>query len=136
MPRYIYKHPEKEEYVEVTQTMSEEHVFFDFTGLKWKRVFTVPYAAVSSLSSLDPFDTKAHVDKTGEMKGTMGDLFAVSKEMSERRSEKLGHEDPVKRQLFEKYKQDNNCKHYNDRPDKIETKHAIIDFTAPSPKID
>ena len=131
MPEYLYKNPQTGEVKGVIQTMREEHVFIDEEGLEWKRVYTSPNASIDSLSNTNPFDTRAHVNKTGAMKGSLGDLFNVSKEMSERREQKLGHEDPVKRQFFKDYQKKNNgAKHFSDRPDKIETKHAIIDFKA------
>ena len=40
MPSYIYKHPEEEKYIEVIQSMNEEHIYFDESGLQWQRVWT------------------------------------------------------------------------------------------------
>lgn len=133
MPNYIFKHPEKERYVEVFFRMNDEKKYQDEEGVEWERRWTVPHASVDSLFNSDPFDIQSHVDKTGKMKGTMGDLFAASKEMSERRAEKLGSEDPVKREMFDKYEKKNKTKHFFDRPSKIENSFATIDFTKPSP---
>ena len=41
MPIYIYQNPITEEVIEVVQSMSEDHIYFDESGLKWKRVFVV-----------------------------------------------------------------------------------------------
>ena len=131
MPQYIYKHPTEEKYVEVVQHMLDKHEFFDTDGLEWKRVFTVPQAIVSAGSEVDPFDTRKHVEKTGNMKGSMGDLFDFAKEMSERRAHKLGHEDPVKRKFLDDYAKKTGTKHLDDLPKKIETKDAVIDLTKP-----
>ncbi len=128
MPQYLYKHPTEEKYVEVIQRMTEKHVFFDVDGLEWARVFTIPQAIISSTSEMDPFKISDHVRKTGNMKGTIGDLWDIGREMSERREDKLGHEDPVKRKYFDDYKKKNGCKHYHDTVKKIETKHATIEF--------
>lgn len=131
MPQYTYLNEETGETVDVIQTMREEHRYFGEDGKEWKRVFYSPNASVNSLSNTNPFDTRSHVEKTGQMKGSLGDLFNISKEMSERRQDKIGGEDPVKRKFFNDYKEKNNgAKHFHDRPDKIETKHATIDFTA------
>jgi hypothetical protein len=131
MPEYTYLNEETGERIDVIQTMREEHRYFGEDGKEWKRVFYSPNASIDSLSNTSPFDTRAHVEKTGKMKGCLGDLFNVSKEMSERREQKIGGEDPVKRQFFKDYQKKNNgAKHFHDRPDKIETKHAIIDFKA------
>ena len=136
MAAYLYKNPETGETIEIIQTMNEKHIYVDKDGLEWKRVWTVPNASVDSISNLNPFDLKSYVEKTGKSKGTVGDLWSISKEASERRAEKLGHEDPVKRKFFDNYEKEKKVKHFADRPSKIETKNAVIDFTAPSPKID
>lgn len=134
MPQYTYKNDDTGETVEVIQTMNEEHSYFGEDGKEWRRIFYSPNASVDSISSLDPFDTKAYVEKTGLMKGgNIGSLWEISKEASERRAEKLGHEDPVKRGYFNSYEKDKGVKHFHDRPDKIETKSAIIDFKAKCP---
>ena len=131
MPQYLYKHPEKDQYIEVTQRMLEKHEFIDTDGVEWKRVFTVPQAVVSAGSEVDPFDIKSHVAKTGQMKGTMGDLFDFAREQSERRADRLGHEDPLKRKFLNDYHKRTGSKHLDDLPKKIETKHATIDLTKP-----
>ena len=131
MPQYIYQKGEEEVYVEVIQSMNEEHRFFDSDGLEWRRVFTVPHAVVSSGNEIDPFNIRKCVEKTGDMKGSVGDLWDFSGEMSERRAEKLGHEDPVKRKYFDDYQKKNDCKHFHDAPRKIETEHATIDLSNP-----
>ena len=40
MPLYLYQNPKTKEYIEIIQTMSEEHSFVDPQGLKWDRIFT------------------------------------------------------------------------------------------------
>lgn len=134
MPEYLFQNKVTQEYREVFFKMLDDKIYNGEDGNEeglWERRFTIPNASVDSISNTNPFDTRAHVAKTGAMKGNLGDLFSVSKEMSERRAEKLGHEDPVKRQFFKDYQKKNNgAKHFSDRPDKIETKDAIIDFKA------
>ena len=83
MPVYIYKHPKKEEYIEVIQSMNEDHVYFDEDGLEWNREFTNPQ--LNCESNIDPFDNNAFIEKTGKMKGTYGDMIDLSSEMSEKR---------------------------------------------------
>lgn len=136
MPLYIYKNPLTERVYEVIQGMNDTHRFFDpETGEECKRVWTKPNASVDSLSKSDPFDIKDHVEKTGKMKGTVGDLWDVSREMSERRADKIGAEDPMKREAFNKYEKEKGVKHWHDRPNKIDTNVATIDFTKPTPKL-
>lgn len=93
MPIYIYKNPLTGETVELMQPASGNHSFAEINGVRWERVYTAPYAAVDS--RIDPFDAKDFVKKTGQKRGTLGDLWDASAELSEKRKSKLGF-DPVK----------------------------------------
>lgn len=136
MPQYIYIDDETGERFEVIQTMNEKHCFYNpQNGNECRRIWTVPNASIDSLSNTDPFNINSHIEKTGKMKGTVGDLWDASKEMSQRREEKLGKEDPIKRKFFDNYEKKNKVKHFKDRPTKIENKHAIIDYSAKTPEI-
>lgn len=97
--QYSYKHPDTEEIIEVTQGMNDVHEYIDEYGMKWERVWTVPYAAIDT--QIDPFSSKQFVEKT-KGKGTIGDLFDRSAELSHIRAEKRGGVDPTK----EKYEKD------------------------------
>lgn len=131
MPNYIYKHPKKEEYVEVVQGMNDEHVYFDEDGIEWERRWTVPQAIVSSYSNLNAFDTREAARMTGDKKGSVGDLWDLSKELSERRVEKLGGEDPIKRKYLKQYEKERGVKHFSDMPTKFENDKVSIDFDKP-----
>jgi hypothetical protein len=100
MPIYVYKHPEKEEYIEVLQGMNDEHVY-EKDGLAWERVFLAPNASIDS--AVDPFNGRQFVETTANRKGTVGDMLDYSKELSERRADKNGGVDPVKQNYFKKY---------------------------------
>jgi len=39
MPAYTFQHPKTEEVIEVTQSMTDEHVYIDEKGVRWKRVW-------------------------------------------------------------------------------------------------
>lgn len=130
MPNYLFKHPEKEEYIEVFFHMNDEKIYIDENGTQWERRWTVPNASVDSISDIDPFDTKKFVEKTGKMKGDIGNLWDISKEASDRRADKVGGEDPIKKKYFKDYKKENGINHWHDRPSKIETKHATINLDA------
>ena len=78
MPIYIYKHPNKEKYIEVAQSMNEDHVYFDENGLEWKREWVNPQ--LNTTSSIDPWDNASFVNTTSNTKGNMGDLIDRSKE--------------------------------------------------------
>lgn len=97
--QYFYKNPNSEEVIEVSQGMNDVHEYIDESGLKWDRVWTVPYASIDT--HIDPFSSKQFVEKT-KGKGTIGDLFDRSAEMSAIRAEKRGGVDPQK----EKYEKD------------------------------
>ena len=103
MPIYLYENPITKEVKEVVQRMTEEHVYSE-KGIVWNRVFEVPQAAVDTLSNIDPFDRRAFIKKTGELKSvTQGDLWDLSKDLSDKRAKKRG-KDPVKAQTEAKYK--------------------------------
>lgn len=100
MPIYVYKHPDKEEYEEVVQAMSDPHTFSK-EGTEWERVFLAPNAAISAND--DPFNGNNYVEKTANMKGTVGDLLDYSAELSEKRASINGGVDPVKEKSLKDY---------------------------------
>lgn len=100
MPEYIYKHPKREKYVFVIQTMNEEHTFADASGTKWERVFTVPQAVVKE--RIDEFNSHQYVDITKRKKGTVGDLLDFSEELSAKRAQNTDNgRDPVKDKFYD-----------------------------------
>jgi len=126
MPIYTYKHPETGEYIEVVQTMSEEHVYTDESGVEWKRVFTIPHATIDTKD--DAWSHNQFVEKTGKMRGTVGDVLDYSAELSAKRAEANGGEDPIKRKAFDDYKKQTGKKHLSDRKKTIETSRVKIDL--------
>lgn len=132
MPLYLFYSEKKDEYREIFFNMNDEKVYNGEDGSEigeWSRRWTVPNASVDSISDVDPFDTRKLVEKTGKMKGTIGDLWTASEEASKRREDKLGHEDPVRRKYLDNYQKENNRKHFHDRPQKIDAGVATIDFS-------
>tara|TARA_R100000479_G_C6301850_1_gene170576 strand:+ start:34 stop:414 length:381 start_codon:yes stop_codon:yes gene_type:complete len=125
VPIYVYKHPEEELYEEVVQGMNDPHVFSK-DGIEWQRVFLSPNAAISSND--DPFNSNAFVDKTANMKGTLGDMMSYSQELSEKRAAKLGGEDPVRAKHFKDYEKLVGKKHIKDKPKSFENKSIKIDL--------
>lgn len=112
MPIYIYRNPDTEEHIEIIQTMSEEHIYVDEFGLEWKRVFTVPNAMIDTKT--DPWNHNDFVEKTGKMKGTVGDVLDYSAELSQQRAQSHGKEDPVKKKVFDDYKKRTGKQHLSD----------------------
>lgn len=125
MPIYIYKHPDKEEYLEEMQGMNDKHVYFDSDGLQWKRIFTIPNASIDT--SVDPYSSKEFIQKTENKKGTYGDMMDYSKELSYERSEKNGGVDPVKEKYYKDYSAKRKGeKHFNEIKEK-KHKSSIVD---------
>ena len=125
MPIYVYKHPTEERYEEVVQGMNDDHAFSE-EGVEWQRVFLSPNAAISN--SPDPFDGNSFVEKTANMKGTVGDMMDYSAELSEKRAERTGGEDPLKRKHFKDYEKLVGKKHDEDKPKSFENKDIKVDF--------
>jgi len=115
MPEYLYRNPDTGEVLSIIQGMNDEHKFVDDQGLEWQRIFLNPTMSVDS-QDVDPFSEQQFVEKTANMKGTYGDMVDYSKEMSQRREEKLGKEDPLRRKVYNDYKKDRGIAHPKDRP--------------------
>jgi len=96
MPLYLFRHPDTEEVIEVLQKMTDEHSHVDENGVKWERVWTSPNANVDG--NINPYSATDFVNKTNNMKGSLGDVWDLSKEMSEKRKTKDGRDD-----IFEKH---------------------------------
>tara|TARA_R110002020_G_scaffold30175_3_gene94947 strand:- start:56 stop:436 length:381 start_codon:yes stop_codon:yes gene_type:complete len=125
MPIYIYKHPKEELYEEVIQGMNDTHVFSK-DGVEWQRVFLSPNAAISSCD--DPFNGNAFVEKTANMKGTFGDMMDYSAELSEKRADKIGADDPLKRKMFTDYEKRVGKKHMADKKTTFEKNGFKVDL--------
>ena len=127
MPIYVYKHPDKEEYKEVFQGMNDKHVYFE-GGVEWQRVFLSPNASINS--SIDPFNKQQYIDATYNKKGTLGDAMDLSAELSAKRAEKMGGQDPVMEKFYENYaKERNGAEHPNRMKEKgYESKNVKIEY--------
>ena len=99
MPIYLFKNPTSNKIVQVYQEMNAEHSYSE-NGIKYERVFTVPNAAIDS--EIDPNSAQQFVEKTGKMKGTLGEIWDYSKELSEKRAKSSGV-DPVRQQAETSY---------------------------------
>jgi len=93
MPFYTFQHPKTEEIIDIFFKMNDEKKYIDEKGIAWNRVFYPPTFAFDTM--IDPHDEKAFIKKT-EKGGTVGDLFDISKEMSERRGGDKNDEIKVK----------------------------------------
>ena len=100
MPEYIYEHPKTKKTITVTQRMTEDHVYVDAKGVKWNRIFTSPQASIDT--KIDPNNVNDFIRKTGNSKGTMGDLFDRSRDLAIQRAKTQG-EDPVTKEYLKNY---------------------------------
>ena len=125
MPIYVYKHPEKEEYEEVLQGMSEEHTYSK-NGVEWERIFLSPNASISS--DADPFSANSFIEKTGKMKGTMGDMLDYSAELSEKRAAANRGEDPVKEKFYKEYSAARKGAKHPDELKKFKNSRVDVDY--------
>jgi hypothetical protein len=99
MPLYIFENPQTKERKEIVQRMTDVHEYEE-TGVKWVRVFESPQA--NTTGHIDPFSAKDFVEKTRGTRGTVGDLWDRSAELSEKRKQKMGH-DPIKEKSVKDY---------------------------------
>lgn len=98
MPLYTYIHPETEETIDIVQSIHDDHVYIDDKGIEWKRVFTVPEINTQGTLKAD-CSSKQFSEFTKNKKGTIGDLWDRSAELSEKRKKIYG-KDPVKEKHF------------------------------------
>jgi hypothetical protein len=100
MPEYLYENPETGEIIEVNQSISEDHTYSE-EGLEFNRIFTIPNMSVDADS--DPFSAEQFRQKTKAMKGSMGDMWDYSKELSDKRKESHGGTDPIRQKAEKEY---------------------------------
>jgi hypothetical protein len=87
MPYYDFQNDKTGEIKSLFFHMNDDKIFIDETGFQWRRLFSIPQAAIDTV--LDPFNP-ADFNKKTSKPGTMGELFDRSKEMSEKRKDKDG----------------------------------------------
>jgi len=101
MPIYTYIHPDTEDTIDLIQSVHEEHIYIDDSGVEWKRVFSAP--EINTKGSLKADCTpKEFSEFTKNTKGSVGDLWDRSAELSEKRKKVYG-QDPVKKKYFEEW---------------------------------
>lgn len=126
MPQYCFQNEETGETKDVFFHMNDEKIYIDESGVQWKRKFSVPNASIDT--KIDPFSQQQFIEKTGNKKGTVGNMMDLSAELSEKRHQIDGKEDPVKRKHFSDYEKKVGKKHVADKPKTIETSKVRIDF--------
>ena len=81
--------------------MKEDHVYVDREGLKWDRIFLAANASIDTQG--DCFSKEDVARQTAKHGMTVGDMWALSKDMSNKRAKKAG-KDPLKEKYFQDYK--------------------------------
>ena len=130
---YNFIHKVTGETKEIEMPMTEYKPYKGEKGQdsEWQRIYDVPQVNMGNYiaKKVDPWDKKQFIERTGKMKGTLGDLHGYSAQLSEERAkESVTGEDPVKRKHFNKYKKNTGKKHVSDHPKVIETKNVKIEF--------
>jgi len=99
MPVYLYQNPKTKQIKEIIQSINDTHEYFE-NGIKWDRIFTVP-----ELNTQDKLTAESSArqfsELTGKQKGTIGDLWDRSRELSDKRKKLYGGEDPVKKKYYD-----------------------------------
>jgi len=123
MPLYLFKNPVTGKVVHIHQSMNDEHIYSE-NGIQFERVFTSPFARLDS--EVDPFSQQQFVEKTGKMKGTLGDIWDYSKEMSEKR-EKIVGQDNIRGKAEEKYSKKRRGMKYKEKVNPSEMPQIQVD---------
>ena len=112
MPVYLYENPDTGEIIKIIQSVSEDHTYSE-DGVEFDRVFTVPNMSVDAAA--DPFSAEQFRQKTKNMKGTMGDMWDYSKELSDKRKEAMGGTDPIRKKAEKEYSKKRKGMKYKDK---------------------
>lgn len=101
MPEYLYEHPNNGKVISVIQSIHDKHEYIDENGLKWSRIFTAPELNTEGSLKAD-CTAQQFSDYVGKKKGTIGDLFDRSKELSDKRQKAMG-KDPLKEKYYKNW---------------------------------
>lgn len=118
MPVYLFSNPKDENnIVEVVMSVHDKHEFYK-DGVKWNREFTIPTTAIDTKWNHN--DPKDFVRKTSQKRGTIGDLWEKSAELSSKREKEQG-KDKVKETFYKNYSKSRGGRlHPNQRKEKLE----------------
>lgn len=123
MPEYLYEHPKTRKVVSVIQKMTDKHIYFK-DGIEYKRVFVNPQTVLNSTSNIDAYSESDFAKKTENIKGgTLGNLFDISAELSQKREQKEGV-DKVKNKAYSDYEKRTGKVHPFRKKTKLEVDFA------------
>lgn len=101
MPLLPFQNPDtgerREVFVDINSKDPGQFRQQEIDGKAWTRILEVPMMATDT--KIDPFSQSDYVRNTGSKKGSLGDLFDYSGEMSAKRADAAG-KDPVKDQFY------------------------------------
>lgn len=122
MPQYLFRNPKTGSVVQIFQFMNEDHVYSE-SGVQFERVFTSPNAQIdSTVESAEKF-----VEKTGKMKGTLGEIWDYSQELSEKRASKNDGVDPLRKKAEENYSKKRKGLKYKSKVDPTQIPKIQLD---------
>jgi hypothetical protein len=124
MPLYLFKNPNNGKTISVFQTMNEDHTYSD-NGIKYERVFTVPNAQIDT--EFDINSSSKFIEKTGKMKGTLGEIWDYSQELSDKRATKYDGVDPLRKKAEEKYSKKRRGMKYKNKIDPSQMPNINLD---------
>ena len=128
---YLFHNKETDEYREVEMKMKDYTPYLGENNDEdfWERVYEIPQISMGNSTSktVDPYSQNEFVERTGKMKGNVGNMLDYSKELSEKRAADHGGVDPVKKKYFKNYEKKTGKKHLADRKP-YESKNVKIDF--------
>lgn len=107
MPYYEFINENTGEVIELFFHMNDKKFYIDKDGYEWVRQLSVPNASVDT--KIDCNSSHDFIDKTKNKKGTIGDLWDRSKELSDKRNSKYG-KDKILEKHYEKYAKERNGK--------------------------
>jgi hypothetical protein len=71
--------------------MSEPHVHKDASGVEWERIFSIPQAAFNT--QISPNNRQEFIDKTRGKNYSIGQMWDMSAELSEKRGGSSGQDE-------------------------------------------
>jgi hypothetical protein len=105
MPQYPYVNiadeNEKRDFVFKMNDTKPDVIEAD--GKKWRRDWSALRVQGAVDGKLNCFSQSAFVEKTAKMKGTIGDIWEKSRELSEQRAKANGGVDEVKEKFYKDY---------------------------------
>jgi len=132
---YLFKHKITKEVIEVSMPMKDYAPYMGEDGKdkNWMRLYTTPQVNMgeASFSRVDPNNSLKFVEKTGKMRGKIGEIQDLSKELSEKRAARSNNgEDPVKRNFFDNFEKSTGKKHFHDKKTIFSKNGVTVDFSA------